>query len=355
MKKILVVALSGCILMFSACKSERAQNTIIKTVKVSSAEPYGESKVTTFPGKVKAASDINLAFRISGPIAKIKVKEGEYVSKGQVLAEMDARDYEVQFSATEAEYKQIKGEAERVIKLYEQESVSENDYDKAVAGLQQITAKYNAHKNALADTKLISPFDGYVQKRYYDKNETISAGMPVFSIISTEAPEVEVNIPVNDFIQRDKFESYSCTFDVYPGIDFPLYFISINQKANLNQLYTMRLKMKSSGNLPLPSAGMSTMVSITFKTESSNQVSIPLSSLFQQDGKTAVWIYKAALQEVQLRYVKVSEIPNNGTAIISDGLTIGDVIVSAGVHTLRDGERVKLLPEVSQSNVGGML
>lgn len=355
MKKIVVMVLSGFILTFSACKSEKNQKMTMKTVKVSTAVAYGENKTVAFPGKVKATSDINLAFRISGPIAKINVKEGEYVRKGQVLAEMDSRDYEIQLSATEAEYNQIKGEAERVIKLYEQESVSENDYDKAVSGLQQITAKYNAHKNALADTKLVSPFDGYIQRRYYDKDETISAGMPVFSIISSGTPEVEVNIPANDFIQRENFDSYTCTFDIYPGVDFPLDLISVNQKANLNQLYTMRLKMRTVENHSLPSPGMSTMVTINFKPENTNLVSIPLTSMFEQDGKAAVWVYQPSQHIVQLRYVKASEIPTDGTVIISEGLKAGDVVVSAGVHTLHDGEQVKLLPEVSQSNAGGML
>jgi len=107
------------------------QKETIRTVKVASAENYGEVKTATFPGKVKPASEVNLAFRISGPIAKIHVREGQFVRKGELLAEMDQRDYQLQLAATEAEYTQIKAEAERVIKLYEKQSVSENDYDKA--------------------------------------------------------------------------------------------------------------------------------------------------------------------------------------------------------------------------------
>ncbi len=141
----------------------------------------------------------------------------------------------LQLAATEAEYKQVTAAAERVIRLYEKQSVSENDYDKAVSGLQQITAKYNAHRNALADTRLTAPFDGYVQKIHYDAGETVAAGMPVVSLISSSAPEVEINIPASEFIRSDEFKTYRCSSEIYPDREFPLKLVSISRKANLNQ------------------------------------------------------------------------------------------------------------------------
>lgn len=354
MKKIVSVFL-GVLFLFTACKQEKEQKEVIKTVKIDTVVTYGEKKTVSFPGKVKAASEINLAFRISGPIVKINVTEGQFVRKDQLLAEMDSRDYAVQLSATEAEYKQVKAEAERIIQLYEKRSVSENDYDKAVSGLQQITAKYNAHQNALSDTKLRAPFDGYIQKRYFDKDETISAGMPVFSMISAETPEVEINIPAGEFIQRDRFDGFSCYFDLYPARSFPLEFISINQKANLNQLYTVRLRLKGGNDLPMPSPGMSTMVAIRFKPEETNRVSIPLSAVFERDNNPTVWVYDEEGQTIKARQVRVDEIPTDGTVVISEGLTSGEQVVSAGVHSLSDGEKVKLLPNGSTTNVGGLL
>ena len=355
MRKISIVLLGGVLLCCPACQPEKGQKASIKTVKTATAAAYGEDDCLTFPGKVKAASDITLAFRISGPIAHIHVKEGEFVRKGQVLAEMDPRDYQVQLAATTAEYQQIKKEAERVIRLYQQESVSENDYDKAVAGLEQITAKHEAHKNALADTRLTAPFDGYVQECFFDRNETIAAGTPVFSLISAGQPEVTVNIPAEDFVQRERFEAFSCTSEVYPDVVFPLDFISVNQKANLNQLYTMRLQVRGEAGQPVPSPGLSTMVTIRLQPTQAHLVSIPATALFEHDGQVAVWLYEPASQQVKRCPVKPREILNNGTVIVSEGLKAGDLVVTAGVHVLHDGERVEPLPEVSPTNVGGML
>jgi len=123
MKTIKLLLLSLLFFVF-ACSQKKINEEVIQTVKTDTAQVYGEKQKVTFPGKVKAASDVNLSFRISGPIAKIYVNEGNYVKKGQTLAKMDARDYEIQLSATEAEYKQIKAEAERVIELYGKGSVT---------------------------------------------------------------------------------------------------------------------------------------------------------------------------------------------------------------------------------------
>ena len=106
----------------------------------------------TYPGKLQAASDVKLAFRVAGPIKDIYVQEGEYVRKGKLLARLDPRDYQLQYDAAQAEYIQVKGESERIMQLYQKKSIPVNEYDKAVAALKRVSALYNGQKNALEDT-----------------------------------------------------------------------------------------------------------------------------------------------------------------------------------------------------------
>lgn len=326
----------------------------MKSVKTDTVRIYGDSPRVTFPGKIRAASDMNLAFRVSGPILRMHVDVGSYVRKGQLLAEIDPRDYEVQLAATKAEYQQIKNEAARITELYEKQSIAPNDYDKALYGLQQISAKYNAHKNALADTKLLAPCEGYIQKRLFQPSETVSAGLPILSMISNANAEVEINIPSSEYIRRDRFESYYCSVDIFPDKSFPLHLIGITHKANMNQLYTMRFRLVGEEK-NMPGAGMSTMVTIQYKPEGSQRVSVPLSSIFESDKGSTVWVYNQSTETVSSCPVNVSQILIDGTAVISMGLREGDIVISAGVHSLKEGEKVKLLPATSPTNVGGML
>ncbi|MDR1331328.1 MAG: efflux RND transporter periplasmic adaptor subunit [Tannerella sp.] len=355
MKLILKLLLLAPLFMAVACSQGTADvEKKIQTVKTDTARIYGKKPKVIFPGKVRAASDVNLSFRVAGPVSRIYVNAGARVRKGQTLAEIDPRDYGIQLAATEAEYGQVKAEVERIIELHAKGSVSPNDYDKAVYGLKQITAKYEAHRNALADTRLLAPFDGYVQQRFFIAGETVGAGMPVLSMIDAGMPEVEINIPSSEYIRRDRFESFACEVDIYPGEVFPLDMIGITQKANMNQLYTVRLKMRG-GQKQIPSPGMATMVEIRYKPEKSELVYIPYTALFEINSASAVWVYDPDSRTVAARTVHTFELHADGTVTISEGLTAGEIVVAAGVHSLQDGEEVKVLQPASGSNVGGLL
>lgn len=325
------------------------------TVKVDTVRTYGEELSVSFPGRVKAAADVNLAFRVSGTLLQVPADVGKRVRKGDLLARIDPRDYEIQLSATEAEYKQVKAEAERIIELYRRKSVPENDYDKAVYGLQQMTAKYNAHKNALHDTRLVAPFDGYIQKKLYEEEETVAAGMPVVSMISADRFELEIHIPVSDYLRQPRFRSYTAVLEIAPGRTFPLELMDIARKANANQLYTVRFRIAGVPSGVNLAAGMTAEVTIHYLPEENMLYRLPLTAVFEKDGNSTVWIYDPADRTVASRRIEPVEIRKDGRMIVSGGVKDGEVVVTAGVHSLREGMQVDILPPVSKTNVGGVL
>ena len=310
MKRIYFILAGISLILFMSCARSEKGTKDTQTVKIDTAVSASSQTALQFPGKVKAAQDISLAFRVSGTIRKIYVEDGARVREGQLLAELDPADYRVQLDATEAEYKQIKAEAERVMALYKENGTTPNANDKAVYGLKQITAKYQHHKDQLEYTRLYAPFSGFIQKKLFDAHETIGAGMPVISMVSAGIPEVEINLPAADYIRRDRFDGYHCTFDLYPGENYPLKLISVTPKANANQLYTMRLQM-----VPGKSVG-----------------------------------------KVHRREVAVLRLLSDGRAmVVSDALQAGETVVASGVHHIEDGENVRPLATGSKTNVGGLL
>lgn len=346
-----------CLCALSACgnRSNRQSVPHSKTVKTAIVQKASSLSVLQFPGKVKAAHDINLAFRVSGTIESIEVKEGMQVHKGELLARLDPTDYEIQLQATKAEYQQVKGEAERVIALYKENGTTPNDYDKARYGLRQIEAKYRNHQDQLEYTRLYAPFDGFVQKKLFDAHETVGAGMPVLSLISKDTPEVELNIPASEYIRRNSFEKFSCTFDLYPGKNYPLKLLGITEKANANQLHTMRLKLDKTSH-PLPSPGMNTMVSIHYRSETETVYSIPSNAIGEKKGKEYVYVYSAKDSSVHCVEVHSLHLSGNGTTFVtSPALKEGDRIVSSGIHHIKEGDKVRILKPVSTTNEGGLL
>ena len=345
-------ALAGLCQLLVACTGSKSESVEeIRYVKTAQAVRISDAAELSYPGRTKSSEEVNVAFRVSGPIQRLLVKEGQFVSKGQLIAEMDPRDYEVQLSATQAEYEQIKADAERVMALYKEDGTTASNYDRARYGLQQITAKLESHKNQLADTRIYAPFSGYVEKRLFEEHETVGAGMPVISMINKDAPEVEINVPASTYMMRDRMQSFSCTFDVFPNVIFPLTLISVNQKANANQLYTMRFKLANiEGKKPV--AGMSAMVSIKTREDSQN-VTVKNTAVFTENGKSYVYILnKNVLKKTE---VTTDLLLSNGRFSITSGLKVGDVVVATGVHHVKDGQHVKPLPAISSSNVGGLL
>ena len=353
--KGVVFSLFGLILLMCACgNSQTKQDRGKATVQADTVKSYQGELSIIYPGKIKAASEVKLSFRVAGPIRAVLPEVGAFVKKGELIAEIDPRDYEIQLSATEAEYNQVKEEAGRVIELYKRGSVPVNDYDKAVSGLKQITAKYNAHKNALADTRLTAPFDGYIQKKYYDSHETVAAGYPVVSMINSNYFDVDIDIPSSDFVRQGLFKSFSCTIDVFPGQVFPLELIEITRKANLNQLYRMRLRLKPVPGVDI-AAGMSVNVTIEYNPNEEVLTVIPLSAMFEENGASAVWVYNPKTQSVTKRVIQLSRLLKTGELIVSEGLAAGEIVVSAGVHSLKEGMSVELLKPVSKTNIGKLL
>lgn len=338
-----------------SCGQKEAPKTDIPTVDVVEVKDLNDVDATTFTGKTKAASEVNLAFRVAGPIARVLVNQGDYVHKGQVVAELDSRDYQVQLAATQAEYDQIKADAERVMALFAEGNTTASNNDKARYGLQQISQKLANHRNQLDDTKLRSNINGYVQSKLHEAGETVGAGMPVLTVFGSGDTEVEIKISASDFTRLDKFTHFYCQFDVTGNTSFPLTITRVSQEANTAQLYTVRLRFADGAHKKI-TPGMNTMVYAEVANEAaSGIVKVPTSAVMNKNNRTEVFVYDPKTETVKMRPVNVTTVNRDGTMQVDGGLKSGDKVVSTGVHHITDGQKVKLLQKPSTSNVGGLL
>ena len=237
--------------------------------------------------------------------------------------------------------------------LYADGAATPDAYDKARYGLRQIEAKYESCRNQLADTKIYAPFDGIVQRRLFDPPTVVAAGMPVVTLLSGSAPEIEINNPGSEYVRRGEFAAFEAAFDFWPGRRIPLRLLSVAPKANANQLYTVRLGIPA-GTDPMPAPGMNTMVSVSYRPADTGRTSVPATALFREGDASCVWVF-AADSTVHRRAVAVESLHTDGRAVLSSGLDAGERIVSSGVHRLHEGQKTAPLPAESETNVGGLL
>ena len=148
--------------------------------------------------------------------------------------------------------------------LYKENVTTPDANDKAVYGLRQITAKYNHVKDQLEIYPPVCPLSADMCRNAFSTpHETVAAGMPVVSVISEGTPEVEINLPAVEYPSPAVYPlllHIRCisAAEIYADL------ISVTPKANANQLYTMRLQVKSGDKQAVPSPGMNTMVTIEY-------------------------------------------------------------------------------------------
>ena len=297
---------------------------------------------------------MNLAFRVAGPIKRIHIKEGDYVREGQLVAEIDPRDYEIQEAVYQAQYDQVKAEFERLTELNSRKSLADNDYEKAVSGEKMLRMKLKNAEDQLRDTRLFAPFSGYVQSVKYEEDELVNTGMTIATLINVGSFLVEVDLPMALFIQKDFFSDFSCTQPLVSDSVFPLKLAGYLMKANNSQLYRATFNLDPGQDRRL-APGMPVNVTIHVRNQDDQKLSIPMKALFREDGRTFVWRYDASASTVKKQEVVTGEMAGNGQIRIQSGLSDADEIVISGIHVMQDGMKVERIEPASETNVGGLL
>lgn len=348
------IFLSGLALLAGCAGNPNRHDQIIRKVKIEAVQEADTLEVKSFSGIIREANEVNLAFRVAGPIQKIYVKAGDYVRAGQPLAQIDRRDYEVQLQVAQAQYDQVSAEAGRVIELHNRQSVAGNDYDKAVAGEKMVAAQLKNAKDQLNDTRLLSPVSGYIQKVNFMENELVDAGMPLATLIDVGHYQVEVDIPVSLYIERDAIVSFAGIQPAVSGESFPLQLLSYSKKASNNQLYKVQLRLNPVSH-PKLAPGMDIQVNITLRSGVKPMACVPLNALSHEGGKTFVWVYQPDEGIVRKREVVTGKLTGDGRIRIEQGLRTNEKIVVAGVNQLINNQKVEPLLPVSETNIGGLM
>ena len=350
--KLLLLIFSAVVLL-TACESKQKE-LFTRNVKVTQPETLSASSSRSFIGIVKKSQNVNLGFKVPGQILKINVKEGDYINKGDVIAKLDDYDYKLQLSATEIQYQQVKSEIGRMEELYKRKSISGNDYEKAVAGLQQLEVQLNAYRNQVDYTVLKAPFSGYIRSVNYKESEMLDAGMVVVSLVDAENTLVEVEIPANLYFNRENIKSFTCRNASNPEKIFFLTVQNIVPQSNSNQLYKVSLSVDDKDAMEL-NAGLNVEVTVNVEDNNSaeNVFVLPTSAVFRKDETDCVWLVKD--NRVELQRVTTDGIDETGKIIIVSGLKKDDTIVAAGVDLLQENETVQILPQPTKTNVGGLL
>ena len=170
-------------------------------------------QTTLYTGTVQANVVNNIAPQSGGRIQKLNVEVGDFVSKGQILAEMDR----VQLDQAEFKLRNDETELERVHTLLGQGGISQADFDQLELACNVSRSTY---KNLLENTILRSPVGGVVTARNYDRGDMYGMGMPIYTVQQITPVKVLVAISETDYTRIKKGDKVSLVADALPGKSF---------------------------------------------------------------------------------------------------------------------------------------
>ena len=342
-----MMILSLCIL--TGCRKEKVEKKpeIVKPVKLTTVKERGVKLERTFPGKVRAARRSVLSFKVSGPIVKLPVDEGQFVKKGDLIAQIDKRDFINAVNEARARFREAEQQFMRYKELYAKKQVSKADYDRYRAARDVAAAKLADARNALGDTTLRAPFDGVISKRYVENFYKVRAKEPIVNLQDISEIEILVDVPERFIAEiRDSgMVELKASFESLPGKQFALKVKEYSTQADpATQTYQVVLVMKRpDGANILP--GMTCWVSATVRDvngKMSSHLVVPAIAVMNAPGnKPCVWVYDEKAGVVHKREVQVGPLEGSSNIVIKSGLKPGEMVVIAGVTKLQEGMKVR--------------
>lgn len=365
MKRTKVVTMALTLLalvVLSGCKEEAIKAEAIRPVRVFEIADSAINATRTFPGKVKATRDASLAFRISGQIVRLDVKEGDYVEKGQLIAMLDQRDYQAAVADLRAKLagarsvlKEASLNIERNRQLLAQSIIAQSAFDTAQSNFvtsrsQVLSMEQSLHRAELnlQHTRLEAPFSGYIAKKIPSNHEYIQAKEPIVELADTSALDVVIAVPESVWIgafqtKTIDLSTIKARFETLPGILLPVRVKEYQTNANPEtQTYKVTMTIDNPAGLGIQPGMTAEIVGSISQDKTKTTVTIPFSSVTgEAGGDKYVWVLDKE-NTVTRRGVEVGRIINDMFRVES-GLAAGEVIVTAGVNYLREGQRVTIL------------
>lgn len=345
--------------MLSACSKKEAAPEPVRAVKLVTVGEGQIESAQQYSGDVRARVESRLGFRVAGKITRREVELGQHVKAGQVLARLDARDYQLSADAARAQLASAttqrdlaEANAKRFRTLRAQNFISAAEMERyeanlkaAQASLDQARAQLSSQSNQENYTQLLADADGVVTAVEAEPGQVVSAGTPVVRIAQDGARDAVFSVPEDRHSaikpgQGVKVRPWS---DESRVINAQVREVAASADP-ATRTYVVKAALQGAD---LPSLGATVHVmpegmGVSGEAVGSQAIKLPTTALRQEGGSgqgTAVWLYDAASSSVKLQPVQIASADGN-EAVIASGLQAGMQVVATGVHVLTPGQKV---------------
>jgi membrane fusion protein (multidrug efflux system) len=321
----------------AATKEEVSVQVVTLTV-----EPVQLEEKLNLPATVESFENLWVKSEASGQVTNILVKEGQMVQKGQVLVELDSRDYTSRLDRIEANYKLISIEHNRMSELFKRNIATASEIDKLDAQLKDLEAQLREAKLALERTKITAPISGRLNEIEAKIGDSMPYDKPVAQILQIGEVKVTVGIPESDVSAVMDLKEADIIIEALDKLKVKgrKLFLS-RQPGDLARLYNLEFIVDNPDGRILP--GMFARVEIV-KKRFEDTFAVPLYAVISQDEENFVYLEKNNKAEkcpVELGIL-------DGWMIqVKSGLKVGDKVIIVGHRQVDDGQAVQIIKNVT--------
>lgn len=358
MSKIAPLLLMAVAASLAACGDKKEPEALVRPVRSEVVTGGANAESASYTAEIRSRYETDLAFQVPGKLVNRSVDVGATVKKGQVLAQLDQTDTQLGVDAArgavpaaQSDLDRSRSEEARFRDLLERGLTTRAQYQaqqtavrSAEAKLAQATAELKLAQQKLGYTTLRADQDGVVTRIQVEVGAVVAAGQRAMSIARPSEREAVFDVP--DARIGDVKPGSSVVINPLDG-DGVAWAGRVREISPSADPVTRTYQVRASIVNPPPTLRLGMTVSVTLpRVGGVPNVVLPMHAIFQKDSKPAVWVVKAD-NTVELRPVEVERYESE-RVYISSGLTTGERVVTAGVHRLAPGEKVKLLAGTPQ-------
>ena len=340
------------LLLLAGCGKDEPKVEDIRPVRVLKLAAGEGAERVEFSGDVRPRYESRLGFRVGGKIVERKVDVGANVKDGQVLMRLDPQDLrlaqaqaQATLRAAETERDLAQADYKRHQNLRAQNFVSQAVLDAkqsalraAQANVDAARAGFRGQSNQAGYANLESDTDGVVTGVDAEVGQVVAAGAPVVRVARTDEKEVVIGIPEDRVGQLRNASDVKVRLWANRDQAITGKIREVSPIADpATRTYTVKVSIPANPEVRL---GMTATVDMAAAGKAASGVRVPLSALVQDKGATSVWVVEN--NAVQLRRVQVAGQAGNDI-LLGGGVQPGQTVVTAGVHLLKPGQKVKLL------------
>lgn len=362
MRSFLLPSLIAAAALAACAKTEPAPEPIraVRTVTVSADAAGG---VQEYAAEVKARTESRLGFRVGGKLVRRLVDAGSTVRAGQVLAQLDPQDLRLgqdaaraALVAAQANHDQTLADYKRYKDLRDQQFISSAELERretalksAKAQLDQARAQASVQGNQAAYATLLADASGVITGVDAEPGMVVGAGAPVVRLAHDGPRDVVFSVPEDKVTLLKAMAAQPGHFKVRlwgaAGEAMPATIREIAAAADpVSRTFAVKADIGGEASKNVRLGQTATMLVEMPKTIGINK--LPLSALKEEQGRTIVWVVDKASMTVKAQPVQVAGADGND-AVIAGGLSTGQLVVTAGVHVLNPGQKVKFYVDPS--------